>query len=295
MTPRTPGQATDCYKERSLSVVGLGRMGRPIARTLLAARHHVRGWNRSPLDPGLTAGIPVCASLEDAAAADVTVLVLANSDAVDAVLPALEPFLPTGRIVVDMGSSDPARSRVHAERLAVAGVGWVDAPVSGGPEGAENGTLAIMAGGAEDDCAAVEPLLRALGSFVRVGGPGAGHTVKIVNQVIVGLTIQAVAEALALAEGAQVDPRLVQQALAGGSADSRVLQAHGTRMIERDFGARATVQTMLKDSRLALALAECVGVELPHLTDLAARWERLIAAGMGGADCAALFSLLRHG
>jgi 2-hydroxy-3-oxopropionate reductase len=274
-------------------VVGLGLMGRPIARTLIAAGRDVRGWNRSPLDPALTAGIPLCETLEKAAAADVIVLVLASSAAVDAVLPALEPFLRPGRIVVDMGSSDPARSRVHAERLAAAGVGWADAPVSGGPEGAEQGNLAIMAGGAEDDCAAVEPLLRPLGSFVRVGGPGAGHTVKIVNQVIVGLAIEAVAEALALAEAAEVDPRLVQRALAGGSADSRVLQVLGTRMLERDFATRASVETMLKDARLALALAESVGVELPHLADLAARWERLVAGGMGGADCAALFSLLR--
>jgi 3-hydroxyisobutyrate dehydrogenase-like beta-hydroxyacid dehydrogenase len=276
-------------------VVGLGLMGRPVARTLLAAGRDVRGWNRSPLDPALTAGIPLCTSLEEAAAADIAVLVLANSDAVDAVLPALEPFLRAGRIVVDMGSSDPARSRVHAERLAAASIGWVDAPVSGGPEGAEQGTLAIMAGGTEADCAAVEPLLRPLGGFVRVGGPAAGHTVKIVNQVIVGLTIQAVAEAIALAERAQVDPRLVQRALAGGSADSRILQAHGTRMIDRDFAARATVQTMLKDARLALSLAGSVGVELPHLADLASRWERLVAGGMGGADCSALISLLGGG
>jgi 3-hydroxyisobutyrate dehydrogenase-like beta-hydroxyacid dehydrogenase len=276
-------------------VVGLGLMGRPVARTLIAAGHDVRGWNRSALDAGLTAGIPLCATLEEAAAADVSVLVLADSDAVDAVLPGLEPYLPAGRIVVDMGSSDPARSRVHAERLAAAGVGWVDAPVSGGPDGAEKGTLAIMAGGSEEDCAAVEPLLAALGRFVRVGGPGAGHTVKIVNQVIVGLTLQAVAEAIALAERAQVDPRLAQRALAGGSADSRVLQAHGTRMIDRDFAARATVQTMLKDARLALDLAGSVGLELPHLSDLASRWERLVADGMGGADCAALFSLLGDG
>ncbi len=200
-----------------MCVVGLGLMGRPIARTLLAVGHDVRGWNRSPLDPALTAGIPLCVSLEEVAGADVAVLVLANSDAVGAVLPAFESFLRPGRVVVDMGSSDPARSRVHAERLAEAGVGWVDAPVSGGPEGAEQGTLAIMAGGSEDDCRAVEPLLGALGGFVRVGGPGAGHTVKIVNQVIVGLTIQAVAEAIALAERAQVDPRLVQRALACGT------------------------------------------------------------------------------
>jgi 3-hydroxyisobutyrate dehydrogenase-like beta-hydroxyacid dehydrogenase len=267
-------------------------MGRPIARSLLGAGHAVHGWNRSSLDAPLTAGIPLCVTMAAAAEADVSLLVLADSDAVDAVLRDLEPLLRPGQVVVDMGTSDPARSSAHAARLATSGIGWVDAPVSGGPEGAETRRLAIMAGGTEDDCRTVEPLLSSLGDFVRVGGAGAGHTIKLVNQVIVGLTIEAVAEAIALAEKAQLDPRLAQRALAGGSADSRILQAHGTRMIERDFAARATVRTMLKDARLALALAESVGVELPHLADLADRWDRLVADGQGAADCAALISLL---
>jgi 2-hydroxy-3-oxopropionate reductase len=273
-------------------VFGLGLMGRPIARSLRGAGHDVRAWNRSPLAAGVTAGIQVCPTMAEAAEADVALLVLRDSDAVEAVLGELERLLRSGQIVVDMGTSDPARSRAHADRLADAGVGWVDAPVSGGPEGAESGRLAVMAGGEVDHCRRVEPLLGPLGSFVRVGGPGAGHTAKLANQVIVGLTIEAVAEAIALAERAGLDPRLVQEALAGGSAGSRILQAHGTRMIERDFAARATVQTMLKDARLGLALAESLGVELPHLADLARRWERLAAEGRGAADCAALITLL---
>jgi 3-hydroxyisobutyrate dehydrogenase-like beta-hydroxyacid dehydrogenase len=230
--------------------------------------------------------------MAEAAKAEVALLVLSDSDAVDAVLDELEPLLRAGQTVIDMGTSDPARSRTHAERLTAVGVGWVDAPVSGGPEGAEACQLAIMAGGTEDDCRRLEPLLSSLGSFVRVGGPGAGHTVKLVNQVIVGLTIEAVAEAIALAERARVDPRVVQRALAGGSADSRILRAHGTRMIDRDYVARATVQTMLKDSRLALSLATSVGAELPHLVTLTERWQRLVAQGKGDHDCASLFTLL---
>jgi 2-hydroxy-3-oxopropionate reductase len=279
-------------REPSACVLGLGLMGRPIARSLLGAGHDVRCWNRTRLDTAFAAGIRLCETMAEAAGADVALLVLSDSDAVDEVLGELEPHLRQGQTVVDLGTSDPARSRAHAERLGAAGVGWVDAPVSGGPEGAQSGQLAIMAGGTTDDCRRVEPLLSSLGSVVRVGGPGAGQTVKLVNQVIRGLTIEAVAEAIALAEKADVDPRLVQRALAGGSADSRILQAHGTRMIERDFTARATVRTMLKDSRLALDLAKSVGVELPHLTELAGRWERLVADGKGAADCATLISLL---
>ncbi len=190
--------------------------GRPIARSLLGGGYDVHGWNRSSLDAPLTAGIPLCVTMAAAAEADVSLLVLTDSDAVDAVLRDLEPLLRPGQVVVDMGTSDPARSSAHAERLATSGIGWVDAPVSGGPEGAETRRLAIMAGGTEDDCRTVEPLLSSLGGFVRVGGAGAGHTVKLVNQ----------------------------------------------------------------------------GVELPHLADLADRWDRLVADGQGAADCAALISLL---
>ena len=275
----------------SVCIIGLGLMGRPIARRLLAAGFDACGWNRSALQPELTQGIPLCSSLEKAAETDVALLVLADSGAVDAVLAQLEPHLARGRLVVDMGTSDPARSREHAGRLGAQGVGWVDAPVSGGPEGVEEQRLAIMAGGSEQDFVRAEPLLSTLGSVVRVGGPGDGHSAKLVNQVIVGLTIEAVAEALALAEKAGLDPRLVQQALRGGSADSRILHAHGTRMIERDFAPRATVRTMLKDARLGLALAESVSARLPHLASLAHSWEQLVADGKGEADCSMLVTL----
>ena len=217
---------------------------------------------------------------------------LADSNAVDAVLRGLEGFLSAGQVVVDLGTSDPVGSRAHATRLGAAGVGWVDAPVSGGPEGALERRLAIMAGGEADDLAQVEPVLQALGTVVHVGGPGAGHTVKIVNQVIVGLALEAVAEALALAEKVGLDPRLVQAALRGGSADSRVLQTMGTRMIERDFAPRGAVRTMLKDGRLGLELAESVRVELPHLRSLVGTWEELIAAGRADADCSVLIMRL---
>jgi 2-hydroxy-3-oxopropionate reductase len=171
-------------RARTASIFGLGLMGRPIARSLLAAGHDVRGWNRSRLDAALTAPVSVCRTLAEAAGAEVALLVVSDSDAVDAVLRELESLLAPGQIVVDMGTSDPARSREHARRLAQTGIGWVDAPVSGGPEGAESRRLAIMAGGSEEDCERVEPLLGALGSFVRVGGPGDGHTAKLANQVI---------------------------------------------------------------------------------------------------------------
>lgn len=277
---------------QTIAVIGLGLMGRPMARTLARAGLDVRGWNRSPLDPALAEGIVCCAGLAEAAAADICLLMLADSAAVDAVLADQGPLLRPGQLVLDMGSSDPARSRAHAARLAAAGVGWVDAPVSGGPEGAAAGFLAIMAGGADADVARALPVLAALGRATHVGGPGAGHTAKAINQLIVGLTIEAVAEALALAEASGVAPQLLQQALAGGFADSKILQIHGARMAERRYAPGARAATQLKDLRLAQALAAAAGLHLPHLDDTAARYERLAALGKGDLDHSALHWLL---
>ncbi|MDR7543656.1 MAG: NAD(P)-dependent oxidoreductase [Armatimonadota bacterium] len=280
----------------TVSVIGMGLMGRPMALTLMRAGFDVRGWNRSPLSPELAAGIPLCASLEEAAASRTCLLMLSDSDATDGVLHRLEPHLRAGHLVIDMGSSDPARSRANAARLAARGIGWADAPVSGGPEGAASGTLAIMAGGAPEDVARARPVLEALGSnVVHVGGPGAGHAVKVINQVIVGLAIEAVAEALALAEACGIAPRLVQQALRGGFADSKILQIHGTRMIERAYvpGGRAAAQ--LKDLRMAQDLATAAGLRLPHLASTIALYERLVAQGDGDLDHSALHKLLWQG
>jgi 2-hydroxy-3-oxopropionate reductase len=279
-------------RPESVSVVGLGLLGRPIARSLHAQGFTVRAWNSSPRSREEVGEIELCATLFDAAQSEVILLVLADSKAVDAVLGGLEGLLSAGQVVVDLGTSDPAGSRAHAAHLGAGGVGWVDAPVSGGPEAALEGSLAIMAGGEAGDLARVEPVLQALGTVVHVGGPGAGHTVKIVNQVIVALALEAVAEALALAEKVGLDPRLVQAAHRGGSADSRVLQVIGTRMIERDFAPRGTVRTLLKDGRLGLELAQSVNAELPHLRSLVRTWEELVAAGGADADCSILIMRL---
>lgn len=276
----------------TITILGLGLMGRPMARTLAAAGWSVTGWNRSPLDPTLIAGIALAPSLAAAARAEAFILMLSDSDAVAAVLDALAPHLRPGQLVVDMGSSDPARSRPLAAGLAARGVGWVDAPVSGGPEGAAAGTLAIMAGGVLADIDLARPALAALGRVTHVGGPGAGHTAKVINQLIVGLTIEAVAEAIALAEATGVSPRMLQQALAGGFADSKVLQIHGSRMIERAYTPGGKAATQLKDLRLAQSLAAAAGLSLPHLDDTAARFQRLVDAGDGALDHSALHKLL---
>jgi 3-hydroxyisobutyrate dehydrogenase-like beta-hydroxyacid dehydrogenase len=218
---------------------------------------------------------------------------LADSAAVNAVLAQLEPHLRAGQIVLDMGSSHPAHSRVHAERLAAKGVGWVDAPVSGGPEGAAAGSLAIIVGGSEADFERVKPILAVLGSnVVRMGGPGAGHPAKVINQLIVGLTIEAVAETLTLAEKSGLNPVVLQQALQGGFADSRILQLHSTRMINRAYTPGGKVKTQLKDLRLAQELVDSARLQLPHLHSVIALYQKLTAQGDGELDHSALHKLL---
>ncbi|NTW02738.1 MAG: NAD(P)-dependent oxidoreductase [Oscillochloris sp.] len=272
----------------TISICGLGLMGRPMAATLLRSGYIVGGWNRSPIDPALVPGITLHTSIQVTAQADICLLVLADSPAVDAVLGQLEPHLHAGQIVIDLGTSDPACSREHAARLAHIGVGWVDAPVSGGPGGAASGDLAIMCGATEANFALALPVLQALGQPTLVGSPGAGHTVKIINQLIVGLTIEAVAEGIALAEAAGIHPALVQQALAGGFADSKILQIHGSRMIARNYTPGGKVATQLKDLRLAQVLASAAGLHLPHLEDTITRYAHLVELGHADLDHSAL-------
>ncbi|MEF3272880.1 MAG: NAD(P)-dependent oxidoreductase [Chloroflexus sp.] len=276
----------------TIAVLGLGLMGRPMARVLLAAGMTVIGWNRSPLAPDLTVGIPLASTLAEAAQAETLIVMVSDSAAVGDLLNQLDPMFRPGQLVIDMGSSDPRDSQTRAATLATRGVGWVDAPVSGGPEGAAAGTLAIMAGGTEADIARAMPILRVLGRPTHVGPPGAGHAAKVINQLIVGLTIQAVAEATVLAEAYGLDLALLRAALAGGFADSKVLQIHGVRMAARRYIPGGKVTTQLKDLRMAAALATAVGIELPHLRDTIARYEALVERGYGDLDHSALHLLL---
>lgn len=282
------------------AILGLGLIGRPATRRLAAAGFPVLGWNRSPLDAALLDGIPVAATLEEAlAGAEVVVLLVSDTAATTSLLERLDPLLglvAPGAVVVDMGSSEPADSRRHAAALAARGLGWVDAPISGGPEKTATGELAIMAGGDTAHLAAARPVLAELaGAITHVGGPGAGHTMKIVNQVVVGVSIQTVAEAIALAEAAGFDVPLVRAAVQGGNADNAQMRVMAPRMGERRYDPPgAKVKTMAKDLRMALALAREHGLELPQLEIALARYEALEAGGRADWDVAALVELLRR-
>jgi 2-hydroxy-3-oxopropionate reductase len=224
-----------------IAFLGIGLMGAPMATNLLKAGFSVTVWNRTPAKAETLAavGAKVSPSAADAVHdADIVITMLTNGPAVDDVLfggGKVAAAIRKGVLVIDMSSIPPAIARDHAKRLAKLGIAHLDAPVSGGTGGAQSGKLVIMAGGPPDDFARAQTVFAPLGKPTLVGGSGAGQLAKLCNQAIVGITIGAVAEALLLAAAGGADPAAVRQALMGGFADSRILQEHGQRMLNRRF------------------------------------------------------------
>jgi 3-hydroxyisobutyrate dehydrogenase-like beta-hydroxyacid dehydrogenase len=278
----------------TVAVLGIGLMGFPIARRLCEAEVVVRAWNRSraKAERLLPFGASVCDSAADAvSSADLVVTLLENGEVVESVLlnPATLGALRAGTLVVDMSSILPAQAREHAARLARRSVQHLDAPVSGGTVGAEAGTLAIMAGGDSAAVARARPVLELLGRLTHVGPHGAGQLAKLANQMIVGITIGAVAEALLMCEKGGADMACVRQAITGGFADSRILALHGERMVQRDFTKRAAMTVQLKDMRNALYTAQGMGFEAPITTLFEQLFAQAVDHGLGDLDHSALF------
>ena len=220
-----------------------------------------------------------------AAEVDLVILMLADTPAVEQVLFAergVAQGVHANSLIVDMGTTATLATREFARRLADKGARYIDAPVSGGQIGAKEATLSIMAGGEAVDIDAVMPVFEAIGRLVTHVGPvSSGQVIKAVNQVIVGLTIGAVSEALAVAKRAGVDLEKAQQALMGGHASSRILQEHGTRMINQTFEPGGKVVTQAKDMQQALDLAAELGVELPATALNLTLYKHLIENGLG--------------
>jgi 3-hydroxyisobutyrate dehydrogenase-like beta-hydroxyacid dehydrogenase len=278
----------------SIAVLGIGMMGFPMARRLCEAGHRVGAWNRSraKAERLLPFGAQVFDRPADAVAqADIVVCLLEDGRVVEEVLFGLgtTDSLRPGSLVIDMSSIQPRQARDHAARLAAQGVHHLDAPVSGGTVGAEAGTLAIMTGGKLADFERALPVFASLGRATHVGPHGSGQLAKLANQMIVGITIGAIAEALLLCEKGGADMGKVKQAISGGFADSRILQVHGQRMVERDFAKRAAITVQLKDMRNALTTASEIGFDAP-ITGL---FEQLFAQaaehGLADLDHSALF------
>lgn len=282
----------------TIGFIGLGLMGRPMSVHLMRAGASVIISNRSRGVVDELAGFgmtPVNSPREVAERADVVILMVPDTPAVEAVLLAENGVvggLRGGAVVVDMGTTAVAATLAFAQRVAAAGAEYVDAPVSGGQLGAEAATLTIMAGGSDEAVARVRPIFEVLGQTItHVGDVGAGQVAKAANQVIVGITIAAVAEALALGRRAGVDPERLRSALMGGFAASRVLEVHGARMAQGDYRPGGKVTTQRKDMEQALVLAADLGLELPTTALVRDLFDRLAAQGDGALDHAALYRL----
>lgn len=286
----------------AVTLFGTGIMGAPMARNLAHAGHEVTVWNRSfaKAEALVGEGISAVADAAEAArGAAIAIVMLTDGPACDALLfdAGVAAALPAGATVVVMSSIPVETARAQAERLALLSVACVDAPVSGGEKGAIEATLSIMAGGTAEAVAQVEPALAALGRVTHVGPAGAGQLAKLANQLIVGVTIGAVAEAMLLIEEGGGDAAAVHRALMGGFADSTIWRQHGARILERRFapGGKATVQR--KDMRTIMATARDLGLDLPFAALTAGLYEAMCAGPNAELDHSALYLELaaRHG
>jgi 2-hydroxy-3-oxopropionate reductase len=281
-----------------IGFIGLGVMGAPMAGHLRAAGHTLFVHTRSAVPAALTeAGATVCSSAQEVAQrADVVFLMLPDTPDVEKVLFGPEGVasgLAAGKAVVDCSSIDPIATRAFAARIAQLGCDYVDAPVSGGEVGAKAATLSIMTGGSDAAFERVRPLLSLMGKNVtHVGAVGDGQVCKVANQIIVGLNIAAVAEALVFASKAGADPARVRQALMGGFASSRVLEVHGERMLKRTFEPGFRIALHQKDLNLALQGARSVGVALPQTAIAAQLMQACAALGLAQSDHSALVRAL---
>lgn len=271
-----------------VALLGVGLMGAPVAERLLAAGLSLTLWNRTcaKLEPFTARATLAATPAAAVASSEVVITLLENGQAVDEVLyqgDAIAAAKPH-TLIIDMSSITPAMARDHGKRCAALQLAYLDAPVSGGTRGAAAGTLTIMAGGKAADIARAQPVLSVLGKVTRIGDTGAGQLAKLANQAIVGITIEAVSEALLLAAAGGADPAAVREALLGGFAQSRVLDQHGERMLTRNFVAGAPARIQLKDMRMIEAQAQALGLALPLVSAVKDAYARLVAAGLGEVD-----------
>jgi 2-hydroxy-3-oxopropionate reductase len=285
----------------NLGFIGLGIMGRPMALNLRKAGHAlwVYGRRAQSMQPLAEVGATPCPSPQEVAAnADVIFIIVSDTPDVEQVILGDKGVIHgarPGSVVVDMSTISPAATRVFADKLAQRGVEMLDAPVSGGEVGAINATLSIMVGGKAKTFERVKPLFEAMGkNFVHIGDHGAGQVAKACNQIVVALTIQGVSEAMTFARKNGVDAAKVRAALMGGFAASKILEAHGQRMLDNNFKPGFTVKLYQKDLRIVMEDAHKVGVGLPGAALVAQHLNALMGAGDGEIDCAALVKVVER-
>ncbi|ENX22781.1 hypothetical protein F892_02023 [Acinetobacter vivianii] len=284
----------------SIGFVGTGIMGIPMVRNLLKAGHQVQVWNRTPSKADILkeAGAYVCSELEDVGKdVDFLICMLSDGKTCDEVLfkesGAVSQLKPESTVIV-MSSIPVEVAKAQSEKCKELALKYLDAPVSGGEKGAQNASLAIMAGGELSTFEQAENVLSAMGQPALVGGAGCGELSKLVNQMIVATTIATVSEGLLLASKAGADLVKLKQALTGGFADSPILQQHGERMLNRNFKPGGTALNQHKDINTAISYAKSLELNLPIAELVNQLFKNMIVAGDGELDHSGLIRELER-
>ena len=279
---------------QNIGFIGTGLMGFPMAKNILKAGYKVRVFNRSKnkAEPLKDFGAEISNSIgELVKESHVVITMLTNDDAVNEVLGSDEFLnnLKPNSTVIDMSSVKQTTAVNHGKNLKSRKINYLDAPVSGGTIGAEEGSLAIMIGGEKTVFESVKDILKSMGNPTLVGPIGCGQVSKLANQIIVGLAIGAVAEAVTLCEKAGADPNKMIKALSGGWADSKVLRTHGKRMIDKDFSPKGKTSSQLKDMNNILECANNYNTQLPISNLVKEMYKSLVENGHGETDHSSLY------
>ena len=279
---------------KKIGFIGIGLMGLPMAKNLLKAGYELKAFNRteSKAEPLKEFGGKISKSIEEVVSDnDVVITMLTDDSSVDAVMNSQE-FLDNLKVdatVIDMSSVKPTTAISHGNNLKSKKINYLDSPVSGGTIGAEEASLAIMVGGEQKVFDDVSDVLKAMGNPTLVGPLSSGQVSKLANQIIVGLTIGAVAEAVTLCEKAGANPNKMIKALSGGWADSKILQTHGKRMIEKDFTPKGRTSVHLKDMNNILECANSYNTHLPISNLVKEMYKSLVENGHGETDHSSLY------
>jgi len=279
---------------KSIGFIGIGLMGFPMAKNLLKSGYNLKAYNRSQdkADRLKEFGAEISLSVKDVVTnADVVITMLTDDAAVEKVMSSDEFIsnIKEGATVIDMSSVNPVLTIKYSKKLKEKKINYLDAPVSGGTIGAEEATLAIMVGGDEETFKNCYELLKKMGNPTLVGPVSSGQISKLANQIIVGVTIGAVAEAITLCEKSGTNPNKMIEALSGGWADSKILQTHGKRMIDKDFTPKGKTTTQLKDMTNIVNAGKAVETHLPISSLIKEMYKDLVADGHGNTDHSSLY------
>ena len=279
---------------KKIAFIGIGLMGLPMSKNILKAGYNLKVFNRSKnkAEPLKEFGAKISSSIKDVVKdSDVVITMLTDDTAVDDVMNSSDFLenLKLGGTVIDMSSVKPTTATKHGNNLKSKNINYLDAPVSGGTVGAEEASLAIMVGGEKKVFDEVADVFKTMGNPTLVGPLASGQVSKLANQIIVGLTIGAVAEAVTLCEKAGANPNKMIKALSGGWADSKILQTHGKRMIDKDFTPKGRTSVHLKDMNNILECANSFNTHLPISNLVKEMYKTLVENGHGETDHSSIY------